>query len=258
MKPTFVKSPFLVLGLLALAFGLQSCKKEKPSEGDGIGGLTVRIDPYFEGEPFQTGAVYYDYDGNRIRIDDFKVYLSHIAAIRSDGTEQPLLDIDLFHITASQDVSFQVPVGSYKGLKFSVGVPEEWNKDQDPTQYPNDHPLSVNGAQGMFWQWNTGYIFIKVEGKADLSGTEGAELLHPFAFHCGEDVLFRTHVFGNNPFTISEGSDSRLSIRMDVDHFFYNANDSIDLETEYLTHTSGNLPLATRFTDLFNAAISLE
>jgi hypothetical protein len=258
MKKIPLTITLLALSLSSFVFGLYSCKKEKFSTGDGIGSLKLSLAPRFDGNPFEVGTVYYDYNGNRIRIDDFKVYFSRIAAIRSDNTEYSLSDIDLFQINETQEISFQLPVGSYKGLKFSVGVPQEWNKDQDPTQYPNSHPLSVNGAQGMFWHWNTGYVFFKVEGKADLSGTEGADLLHPFAFHCGEDVLYRTHVFDNNPFVVSEGSEARVAIRMDVNRFFYNETDSIDLGTEYLTHTSGNLPLAMRFTELFNAAISLE
>lgn len=247
--------------LLAFSLTLSACKKEDEENCDPVtdGSLRVNVTSYFNNEAFAVGNVYTNTNGYRVRVDDFKFYLSELYAIQSDGTEIELKDIDLINLVSGvESMSFILPDGDYSGIRFSIGVPEAFNKDQDPTQYPNDHPLSVNGAQGMFWTWNTGYIFMKVEGKADLEGEEGNDLLSPFAFHCGEDLLFRTHVFNNNAFSIQKGQVVDLDIRFDVDRFFYSQNDTIDIAIDNLTHTSGNPELAERFTELFNNAISVE
>jgi hypothetical protein len=241
---------------LGFSLVLSACKKDEAS-GDGVGNFQLRLYPTFEGQAFETGEIYRDVLGHRIRVDDFKLYISNAALLKTDGTTLPLIDIDLFTLQTAQSIKFEVPAGDYAGLLVSFGVPEESNKDQDPTQYPNDHPLSVAGAQGMFWGWNTGYIFMKFEGKADTLGVDGNEMLHPFAFHCGEDVLYRSHDF-NVPFNVGDDGTSCMDLRFAVDRFFYSASDTIDIKVNYLTHTSGNLPLAVRFTDLFNAAVSFE
>lgn len=246
----------VICGLSLLAFS--SCKKEEKEEEDGVGRLRLRLVPTFMGEPFVKGEIYSDTFGNRLRVDQFRTYLSNAVLIGSDGGELPLFDINLFTLDEYQTVAFEVPPGDYDGFHFSVGVPENLNKDQDPTQYPNNHPLSVAGAQGMFWEWNTGYVFIKLEGKADTLGVEGNPLLHPFAFHCGEDVLFRSHAFNDLDLSIKDIGTTTRSLYFPVDQFFYGANDTINLREDYLTHTSGNLDLAVRFTDLFNEALRFE
>jgi len=243
--------------VIAVTLILTSCKKKKQTEEDGI--VNINMSAYFDSEAFAVGNVYTNVDGYRVRVDDFKFYISELAAIRNDGVLIPLIDIDLINLGSGYSTSsFELAPGNYRGIQFSIGVPPELNKDQDPTVYPNDHPLSVNGAQGMFWSWNTGYIFVKFEGKADLDGVEGNEILSPFAFHCGEDLLFRTHVIDNYAFTVSEEIATPIDIRFNVEKFFYSDNDTIDIAVNNLTHTSGNLPLAERFTDLFNLAIELE
>lgn len=247
---------FSIISLFTLAVFMNSCTKEV--EEDGIGNFQLRLLPTYEGEEFEVGQVYYDILGHRIRVEDFKLYISNALLMKSDGSTTPLFDIELFDLDGVESHTYEVPAGDYEGMMLSIGVPEELNKDQDPTQYANSHPLSVSGAQGMFWTWNTGYIFVKFEGKADTLGQEGNPLLHPFAFHCGEDVLFRSHVFDNTNFTVGSDGTTCMDLRFAVDRFFYNDTDTIDIKQNYLTHTSGNLPLAERFTDLFNAQIYFE
>lgn len=254
----------LFIALLA-SLVLFSCKKDNEEDcpsgtnPSDIGTIRLNMNAYFGDEAFAVGNVYTNVNGYRVRIDDFKFYLSEASAIKEDGTLLPLSEIDLINLSsgnASREIS--LPTGNYNGIQFSIGVPPEQNKDQDPTVYPNTHPLSVNGAQGMFWSWNTGYIFVKFEGKADLEGQEGNELLSPFAFHCGEDVLFRTHVVDNLAFSIGSDMTTELNLNFQTDRFFYSDNDTIDIAVDNLTHTSGNLPLAERFTNLFNLAIEVE
>jgi hypothetical protein len=236
-------------------FFLSSCKKTEKEEGEGT--LNVRIAASFNNEAFAVGNSYINPDGYNTRIDFFKFYLSQLSVIKSDGTTEALMDIDLVDMADGPvNYPFTLAEGDYKGIQFGIGVPEEWNKDQDPTQYPNDHPLSVNGADGMFWTWNTGYIFTKVEGKADLEG--GDDLISPFAFHCGEDPLFRTHVEDQSPFSISKDGTSTLEIHFHVEGFFRSDSDSIDIAIDNLTYTGGNYELAERFTNTFNEALEVR
>jgi hypothetical protein len=110
----------------------------------------------------------------------------------------------------------------------------------------------------MFWHWNTGYIFTKFDGKADLEGIEGNPLLDPFAFHCGDDPLLRIVSLPIAQGFI-EGETSRVfQIHCQVDKLLQGNAENIDIAVDYLTHTQGNFLLARRFMDNFGTAFELE
>jgi hypothetical protein len=244
-----------ILLVLSLVIFASSCEHDK----GGMGTLQVVFSAEFKGEPFEIGTVYNDDMGNRIRIDNFMSYFSMLNVVTPEGTEIPVKDFAL--INFNDEATFTVDLDSrdYKGLTFNIGIPKEYNKDVDPTTYSNDHPLSVQGSQGMFWHWNTGYIFTKFEGKADTTGVEGAEILHPFAFHVGDDPMFRQHNEAENfNFKIESGATRVIHVIVDVEKIMKGDGDQIDIATDYITHTSGNTQLAVRVMNNFNDAIRVE
>lgn len=109
----------------------------------------------------------------------------------------------------------------------------------------------------MFWTWNTGYIFTKYEGKADLSGTEGAALLHPFAFHVGDDPYYRSVVL-DHPFTIGVAQTENISVVIHTEKIIDGGPSPIDIATDNVTHTSGNPELAEKAANNFAAAFEIQ
>ena len=153
-------------------------------------------------------------------------------------------------------ISAEVESTNYNKIQWSGGVPASVNKDSDPAAFPNSHPLSVQGSAGMFWSWNTGYIFTKFDGKANLTGGLGP-VLDPFAFHIGEDFLYRSHEASVN--VCPNGDETqRVYIDFHVDQFLANPIDTIDISQDNITHTSGNVELAERFNENFNSAITVS
>jgi hypothetical protein len=243
----------LLFGALIFVLGsLSSCKEETtPAPGE----LTLTPKAYFNNEPLVIGDLYTDILGHTVRVENFKCYIAEITAIEDSGVEHELAVVDLVDFENPIALTYTLPSGNYTGFRVSIGVPPELNKDQDPAQYESDHPLSLYGAEGMFWSWGTGYIFTKFDGKANFAG-ENDPILDPYAFHCGEDFLYTTLNFGRN-FCVGEETAS-LELRFNVEKFFYNANDTIDIQVDNFTHTNGNVPLAERFSALFNEAIELH
>lgn len=121
--------------------------------------------------------------GQTVTLDSWNLYVSGVALIRADGSEVAVPGLNLVRIGAGQDFSAvplfggDVPAGDYRGIRFNVGVPRELNH-LDATSAQS--PLSVD--DGMFWAWNSGYVFSRFEGKTTLNGTAT-----PVAFHFGED-----------------------------------------------------------------------
>jgi hypothetical protein len=248
----------IALGLAALPLVFSSCTEDAVDRGPAA--LVLDFNTRWGGGDFQVQEVYTDQFGNRIRVDNFKSYVSMVKLFRSDGTEVLLEDFYLIDFKNDNRYTFnQVPEGSYNGMQFYLGVPPAYNKDQDPAQYPSSHPLSVAGSQGMFWHWNTGYIFTKFEGKADTTGTEGADLLHSFSFHVGDDPFLRVFESFDTPIMVERGKTTTVHANIQVDHILGNGgSDGIDLATDAITHTSGNTDLAKKFMDNFVGAITLE
>lgn len=143
--------------------------------------VTIKFAGEFAGKPFAcTGKV--DSIGATkaaVTPTDFRLYVSNVALIKADGTTVPvildqdgkwqhksvaLLDFEtgagncMNGTSETRDVvTGTVPAGQYKGLKLTVGVPFELNHN-DPTLAPS--PLNLTS---MFWTWQGGYKFIKID-----------------------------------------------------------------------------------------------
>jgi hypothetical protein len=244
--------------LVVLTMSMQSCKDEQPTPDPRKSSATITFDARWDGAPFQLQQVYLDDFGNRIRCDKFMNYFSFVKLVAEDGSEVLLRDFVLADFLGTNRYTAEVPAGKYTALKFGIGVDRDYNKDQDPAQYPSSSPLSVAGSQGMFWVWNTGYIFAKFEGKADTTGTEGVELLSPIAIHAGDDFSYRTYT--SPPFDVTiDGEDHLFAVHINVDQIFspVQGND-VNIAQDAITHGGTNPDLTNNFMDNYLAAISLQ
>lgn len=253
-----MKRFFSLLSLALLTVGIQSCKDDEPIPVPGKSTATITFDARWDGVPFQMQQVYMDDFGNRIRADKFMNYFSFIKLVADDGSEVLLKDFILADFSETNRITTEVPMGKYTAIKFGVGVDRDYNKDQDPAQYPSSSPLSVAGSQGMFWVWNTGYIFAKFEGKADTTGTEGAELLSPIAIHAGDDFSYRNYT--SQPFDVTiDGTDHVFAIHINVDRIFSPLQgNQVNIAQDAITHGGTNPDLTNNFMDNYVAALSLE
>jgi uncharacterized repeat protein (TIGR04052 family) len=116
---------------------------------------------------------------------DFRFYVSNVrlvtntgaevsVALTQDGTWQQdslaLLDFEdrTGECTASgtaqtnTSVRGTAPSGTYNGLRFTLGVPFAMNHGNAATA---PSPLNLSA---MFWAWNAGYKFLKIDGRTTL------------------------------------------------------------------------------------------
>jgi len=114
-------------------------------------------------------AVYNNDLGQSFRITKLKYYISNIHLIREKGGD---LEVNSSFLIDDRDEKTKkitissVPEGSYSSMEFILGV---------------DSLHNCNGAQsgaldpinGMFWAWNSGYVFLKLEGKSPSSTSPG-------------------------------------------------------------------------------------
>lgn len=164
------------LYLFLSALLLQSCRKSIQPQPN-LNRLSVNFRFSFGKEDLKQDQAFTTAQGEPISIRVFKYYLSRFSLVNDAGRE---ILIDSSHYltdafqTPARSVSLSVPDGSYRQLRFWVGV---------------DSALNVSGVQqgdldpakGMFWTWNTGYIFAKLEGRSPVSPAP----LQGFTYHIG-------------------------------------------------------------------------
>jgi hypothetical protein len=158
-KSLFIKIPGLVL-LLLLAF---LAAKAQPANG------TVKIffNHIANGNTLHLGdSSYRNPHGEQYLVTRLRYYVSDM-----NFDNRAAKNIHLIDVAGTDSIELNVPAGSYNQVSFTIGV---------------DSILNCSGAQagaldplnGMFWTWNSGYIFFKLEGYSAASTADLQRIEH--------------------------------------------------------------------------------
>lgn len=257
----------MMMAVAAMLFTV-SCDKDDdgdeqvctPTEGDSS--LKINVAADVNGSPLVLGSEFTLSDGNHLRIDKFKFFLSNITLMKADGSETMVKDVMLvdYDLTPptnpvvpnwTNEFTLTVPSGEYSGIKFDLGVRQDLN-ESDPATYASDHPLSTS-TENMYWSWATMYKFSVLEGKADVGSGSFDESV---VFHTGTEALYRSVSTFSSSITTSAGSTTNLTIPLDVESFFDGPGGTIDISTSPSTHTGtgASFDLAKQYTENVVAA----
>ena len=137
-------------------------------------------------------------------------------------------------------------------LRFDVGVDSTTNNQSeiDFAQWPVAHPLAPQ-TPSMVWSWQTGYIFLKIEGQVDIDndGTFDDNLV----YHVGLDqFLMDISLMAH---TDIDEADEQVMVTYDL----AKALDGIDFSDagNHDTHTMNNMPLAAQIAGNVEGAFSI-
>ncbi|QHT68372.1 hypothetical protein GXP67_17855 [Rhodocytophaga rosea] len=199
----------IVFILLLSGFVPEDTKVIPPSD------LTLQIQPMFGKEKLQLNQIYTTLLGDKISITRFKFYLSNIALTKADGSiwrqknSYHLIEIseDTEPVTI---VSLpDVPPGKYTKLSFAIGVDSLNN-------HSGEQAGVLDPDYGMFWMWETGYVFFKCEGfYHQPDGAKG-----PIVYHIGREQCYRQVTLNLKELTVSQNSSSTLQIQADAARVF--------------------------------------
>jgi hypothetical protein len=245
-----ISKPLYLFALATLLFS--SCgKDEKAIEAE----LTINPKAFWDTERLEIGSTYSDPFDRPLLVQDFRCYLTGIYAINENDEALFISSVEHLDFSESPSIKKTLPTGRYKGLRFGIGVDAGRNTGQDPSQYPNAHPLSVVTSQGMFWTWNSGYIFVQFQGKTAFDG-DANNMLDSYAFHIGTDNFYR-EIELLKAFEITENGGS-IDLAFLADRFLESDELMLDLSISSVTHTMDNMVLANRFMELFEQAIVIR
>lgn len=174
------------------------------------GKMNVSVRHSFNGTPLQTGAVpYVTAGGDTITVAELRYYLGQISLKRHDGSILYLNNYQLINPAVEGSTVFtisNVPAGVYTGLSFLIGVDSLNN-------HTGLQEGALDPAWGMFWTWNTGYVFMRINGNAGNGGKK-------YSFDLGGDNNLVNIAAPITTWKVKSVSPS-VQLTMNVDEMFH-------------------------------------
>ena len=206
---------FVLTGVLFVA----SCTPDEPEAETGT--VVLEMEHIFEGEAFTLGNNYTTSNGDVITPSKFSYYVSNISLSNDDGSNTYDVPNSYYIVDIADAESLEIslegiPNGEYSKVNFTIGV---------------DSTSNVSGAQegaldpanGMFWSWNMGYIFLKLEGTTQ-AGTDLRYHIGGFRWNANNIRTIETAVPTGSMININ-GSSSTVHYMVNVGEFFKNPMD---------------------------------
>ncbi len=200
------------------------CKtKDKTTTTDVVpvsnyGSITVNMSNEVDGQKIALGAINYtNSSGNRYSVDVLKYYISYFTLIRDDNTEFNFMNHKLIDASDTSTCHFSMdslPNGSYTSVRFYLGVDSSHN--HTGLQEGDLDPL-----HGMIWNWFTGYIFFKHEGKF-MTDTGNSFVL----YHYGTDTARTIVTIPITKFQVA-GDKHTLNLKFNL-NALYNSPNQVD------------------------------
>jgi len=250
-----MKKVFLFLALTLAFLFLSSCDKEnkKPAPNDPPAPVTGKMSIVFnhlvDDQDLVFNKNYVNPKGDTFTVTRFLYYISNIVLTHADNTKFTVPN-SYYLIDHSKPATMKlnlsnIPPANYKSISFLIGVDSTRNVsgvqsgDLDP-------------AKGMFWSWNSGYIFLKLEGKAPKSPGNASYTYHIGGFE-GENKTQRNVYLDFNAQTANVTANGAPLVLLNVNvNELFKTPHLIDISTDYyyMSPGSGAAVIADNYADM--------
>lgn len=185
------RSILLIWLTATLTAGFLACNTTDP-EADQSGQFVLNLDNVAGNQNLQLGTgTYRNASGESFTPTALNYFVSNIRLTRTNGTDYVVPQDSSYFLIRENDLNSQritlrnVPFGDYKAVSFVLGVDSlrstmDIGRRQGVLDPAGDH----TSANGMYWSWNSGYIFLKFEGTSPSAPTD-ATGKNTFRYHIG-------------------------------------------------------------------------
>ena len=190
-------------------------------------------------------------NGIDVRFDEIRFYMTELELTINDKA-QAFDNAFIITETSGDQEAGKAIVGQLTKMTFNVGVSPDLNT-ADPALLPADNPLSADSPFIQHWTWQAGYIFLKIDGAADVNndGIFDADTEN-LSIHCGfNDNLQRIEIETDQ--TIDK-ENFEMHLEFDVAKFFEN----YDLANNLFSRPGNNPEAATAVMNNVQSAFSFE
>lgn len=216
-----MKSLFKSISILTLAFfTIVSCSKDdiEPIGTSDKNNVSLEFDNLMGGQKIVLGSTTAkNAAGEDFTVTTLNYYVSNVSLKKVDGStvdfkNQYFLVRQADATTLVQSLK-DVPAADYKEVTFTIGVDsvksispvEERTGVLDPAGFTDD---------GMYWSWNSGYIFMKLEGTSSAVAANAAGI-RKYQYHVG-GFGGRTSATANNLRTVTLALPTTMTVRKSI------------------------------------------
>lgn len=240
-----------------------ACSKE--DEGPQFGKLEIKFDNVVgttsvelntENEPYTNSA------GETYNISTLRYYISNVRLQRADGSyyedrmspdgSKGYYLIDESEASSKRITLDSVPAGNYTHLIFTIGV--DANQVEEGAQTGVLDPV-----KGMFWSWNSGYIFVMLEGTSSFSSDSANYIVYhvggyksdPAIPSLADNIRVKTMPIIGDAASVSATRTPSLHIIVDVNKFFEAPNQIKFSETPVQHSPAANVKVSENYLNTF-------
>lgn len=232
----------MATGLVAMSF-----YSKKGNEGK----LQINFSNYVGNEKLKLDTLAYKNElGQQFMFTNVKYYISNITLKSKSGKDFIIKNsflINELDESSKNRLITNIHAGEYCGVEFILGVDSLHNCSG--AQSGDLDPMNA-----MFWAWNTGYIFLKVEGKSPFSKSPG----NYFEFHIGGfrlpyNNLKKIYLPFSNPVVFDKNKQVfTLDIKTDLLEIFKTPNTINFVELSSVTESKNGSIIANNYADMFS------
>ncbi len=204
-------------------------------------------------------ATYTNVAGEIFNVTLLKYYVSNFKLTDVNGNIYTVPQDSSYFLVqegVTDNVQLSVPEAEYKTLSFVVGVDSLRNTMDISRRTGTLDPAGP--AADMYWGWNSGYIFFKLEGTSPASTSAD----HVFQYHVGGFGGYTTPT-PNNLKTITldlsargtakvkAGKETNIHLMVDILKAL-NGNTNMSFATTSMIHSAAPaIPVANNYMDMF-------
>lgn len=205
----------------------------EPKETKTTGSLAIKFDNVVGNQDLKRNSPYI----NPVTNEDFQVYtcnyfISNIKLKTSEGKEYVVPQDESYFLVSegseeSQTIKIdKVPFGTYSEITFTIGV--DSTRSAAGLSNPTKGLLSgIN--QGMYWSWNTGYIFFMFEGTSSLlkgNHQDGEDFMYHIGGYSGSinNIRKKTFTLGATTAVVSDTKTPEVLFKTDLMKVFNGKN----------------------------------
>ncbi len=230
--------------------GLMGCQQE---EGLAIqeAPLSLSFSHKANNDVLQLGKPIVNPFGEPYTISNFTYYISHFSLVTENNTR---VDLPVsYHLigekqASSKKIALMAPAGNYKAIRLMIGIDSSRNVSGVQTG-------ALDPANGMFWTWNTGYIFAKLEGKSSVSPAP----LQNVTYHIGgfatpDNAIRMVELPLPEVLRLRAGGQPSIALEANIDAWF-NGKKPVRIAQEAFSMNPG--PLAVKISENYATMFSV-
>lgn len=251
--------------IVTSSFLLNSCSEsDSPSTPSPTktGKLVFEFDNVAGEDELTLEKEYTNAAGEKLTVSKLKYFISNISFKTSTGTVYTVPKANSYFLIdesnkLSQKVEIaNVPEGDYSEVTFTIGIDSLSNTMSVDKRVG---ALDISGeARDMYWDWNSGYIFFKMEGNSpDITEVE-----KNYRFHIGgfggystqtiNNIKKTTIKFGTSVATVRESIRPEVHLLADVMKVFSGAKTISLAQNSSYMFSPNSVDIANNYVNMFS------